>query len=92
MLIFNSLFFVTVEYLQTYSYLFTSENTGPPFIKAHARRISEISISSNNSPIENLNLPNISSSECCLFHFKLDFIFFVHSPYSDAEMVGLEAY
>ncbi len=70
----NILCFVTVEYLQTYSYLFTSENTGPAFTKSHARRTSEISISSNNSPIvDNLNLPNISSSKWPWLTYKLYF-------------------
>lgn len=54
---------IPVEYLQTYSYLFTTENVSQ---QSKSRRISDISISSNNSPIENLNLPNISLCEYCL--------------------------
>lgn len=53
----------TVEYLQTFSYLFSNENLQVSH-KDLVRRISEISLASNapNSPMDNLNLPSITSS------------------------------
>ncbi|KAH9419779.1 Membrane-associated phosphatidylinositol transfer protein 2 [Dermatophagoides pteronyssinus] len=48
-----------LEYLQTFSYLFSNENL-PISNKDLVRRISEISLTSN-APMDNLNLPSITS-------------------------------
>ncbi|KAJ6216321.1 hypothetical protein RDWZM_007478 [Blomia tropicalis] len=50
-----------LEYLQIHKELFLNDTSSMPmFNKTHNRRTSDISVTSNNSPIDNLNLPNIN--------------------------------